>query len=686
MIFMRKFIAPLLLLLLVIVVFHSWFLPGVLSTFDFLYFSPIMMKDASVIPYAWGWHIGFDGLSRFISPYSWILPFISIPQFIFGRLGMDWSFIARIMYLYPFLIFMIVSPILLIRYVFPKNRFYLLSILVFSFNTYSLLLAGGEVFLALAYALSPMVLIIFMKIINCTEYRVSSIKYSIIAGLLLSVQIIFDPRITYVTMSAVMLYLVLSIKLSRKKILYTLQLILYTLVIPLGATVLLHAFWIIPSLLYGSNPVEALGAAYSTSDAVKYLSFAKFENTISLLHSNWPENIFGKVYFMRSEFLLIPILAFSSMFFLKNLKNNKEKLYIIFFASLGLIGAFLSKGVNDPFGDMYSWMFKNIPGFIMFRDPAKWYLLVAISYSVLIPFTVWKVYELIKFKTNNLKFKIAKYTPALFIFLILCYLLFLIRPAILGQVGGMLKTTVVPNDYVKLEKFLYNQKGFYRTLWVPSKQRFGYYSNTHPEISAQVLFNLYENNILLEKLSDSNTENFLREASIKYVIVPYDSEGEIFLTDRKYNKKLYIETIGEINKVTWLKRHDGFGSIAVFEVSSSKDHFYISEKNVSSNKKVKYKFINPTKYKVTVENVNKGDILVFSESFDSKWIIKNENNIHSQKYNKLFNSFILPKSGTYSLIVYYEPQDWVNIGLIVSGLTLTLILIFFGFGYLTKRW
>src|ERR1035437_3871302 len=147
--FMRKLVAPFLLLLLIIFIFHAWFLSGLLSTFDFPYYSSLMMKDASVMPYAWGFHASLDGLARFISPYSWVLPFINIPQVVFGRLGMDWPIIERIVYFYPLLILLIISPVVLFKTVFPKNKFYLMAIIIFSFNTYSLLLFSGEIFVAL---------------------------------------------------------------------------------------------------------------------------------------------------------------------------------------------------------------------------------------------------------------------------------------------------------------------------------------------------------------------------------------------------------------------------------------------------------------------------------------------------------------------------------------------------------
>lgn len=697
--FMRKLIGPFLFLLLVVAVFRSWFFPGLLSAFDFPYYSPLMIKSASIFPYAWGWHIGFDGFAGFLSPYSWVFPLIYIPQIVFGNLGMDWAFIERITYLYPLLILLLFSPIVLFRTIFPKNKFYLFSIIIFSFNTYALLLASGEVFVALAYSLIPVILAIFIKIINSIKYSIFSIKYSVIAGIIISLQIMLDPRVTYVTISMValyaifsILYLVFSKKLIKQKIFNTLYLILYVFIIPGIIAFLLQAFWILPTVFYGVNPVKSLGAGYSSLDAVKFLSFAKLENTISLLHSNWPENIFGKVYFMRPEFLILPILAYVSLFFIPKIKDQKTKIYILFFALLGIIGAFLAKGSNEPFGVIYQWMFNYFPGFIMFRDPAKWYPLVAVSYSILIPFSIWKIYEWLRSQSRFMIYDLRFMTKNkvinvqnLFLLLFISYLLFLIRPALLGQVGGLLKTTSVPSDYLRLEKFLADKPNYFRTLWVPSKQKFGYYSNNHPEISAQTLFNNSSINTLSKKLSEQTAEIFLEEISVKYVIVPYDSEKEIFLKDRKYDEKLYKKTIKDVEKIKWLKKINGFGKIAVFEVPNPKDHFYISnqqpaisnQRSAISNQEVSYQYISSVEYSVTVKNVKKGDRLVFTESFDSKWVAKTSDyTLRAIRYN-LFNSFVLPKDGNYSLKIYYTPQDFVNIGIVISvgSFIISLILL-----------
>ena len=171
-------------------------------------------------------------------------------------------------------------------------------------------------------------------------------------------------------------------------------------------------------------------------------------------------------------------------------------------------------------------------------------------------------------------------------------------------------------------------------------------------------------------MSEGKTEKLLEEASIKYIIVPFDSENEIFLTDRKYDNKLYLETVNQIKVIKWLKQIGEFGKIVVFEKADYKNHFW----SLNQNLKINYRYINPTEYEVDIENAKKGDVLVFSESYDKNWqaISSSKFRVQSSKFNNKFNSFVLSADGNYSLKVYYSLQDYVGIGLVISVVALVI--------------
>jgi hypothetical protein len=687
-----KRLLPLLFLSTIIVAaYHAWFMSGILTGGDFNTTFPSMYLNAFVYPYAWYWNQG-SALGGNAIPLLWTYFSYAVASLIFGKiLGLYWGIFERVAYFYPFLLIGIVSSITLAKYIFSKKIYAIFTALLFLVNTYILMIAeGGQIWILLAYSLSPLALYLFIKSINAgvDNFQRINLKLAILTGLVFSLLIMFELRIAYIVLLAGFIYWFLRF-LEKRELKVFLKAFIFAFLIPGILSLGIHAFWLFPTIILRQNPANQLGTAYTTANAVQFFSFAKLENTISLLHPNWPENIFGKTYFMRPEFLLLPILAFLALLFIRRNGEARERIYIIFFAILGIIGAFLAKGANEPFGGVYLWMFSHIPGFIMFRDPTKWYLLVAISYSILIPYSMYKIFEWLKlrnkFSISNFQFPIKNkfFNPQnLFLIIISISLILLVYPAFLGELKGTFKPSSIPSEYVGLENFLSSQKTFSRILWVPQVQRFGLNSIAHPGVSSESFYGKYEIQQVLDELKKGKAERVLEEFAIKYIIVPYDTEGEIYLKDRKYDQALYLKTLNEVSKISYLKKVDGFGKIGVFEIAGVKEHFW----SPSNSLNVNYENINPVEYKVAVKNAKKGDVIVFAESYDQKWIAKNsEFKIQSLEFGGIFNSFVLPKEGDYSLEIYYTPQDYVNIGVGVSVISLVFIFGSLAFLIIKKK-
>lgn len=86
---------------------------------------------------------------------------------------------------------------------------------------------------------------------------------------------------------------------------------------------------------------------------------------------------------------------------------------------------------------------------------------------------------------------------------------------------------------------------------------------------------------------------------------------------------------------------------------------------------VTYKQINPTKYQVLIRNLNKPVVLVFSQNFDLLWKLNNQS---SFPIYSLLNGFLIKQDGEY--IVEFEPQKFVYPGLMITGLTVIMIVLF----------
>lgn len=414
-------------------IYRPWItLSGSLSSGDWPYLYTYYIKQFSWVPE-----------QRFL----WLAPYYQILTKIIINFGLSWHLVERLLWFVPWVGICIYSSWKLTRS--------WLGVLIYTTNTYALMLVGGgQMGVAMAYAMAPAVLV---------------------NRWLLPVQVMFDPRIALLT-------LIIALRKNSKQFVF-----------PVLITVVLHSYWWIPLL---KNP-SILSTQFheATADAVKYLSFASFSNSLSLLHPNWPENIFGKVYFQRPEFLIIPIIAFAT------LRLNK------YFALLVLIGAFLAKGTNEPFGGIYLWLFNNIPGFSLFRDPTKFYLFLALGYSVLI---------------SGIK-------KPIFAFLFVLFWIFTIRESITGSLTGTFKPVEISSEYQQLKNP--------DVAWYPKKSRFSFSGYDY----------------------DANKK-------FQYIVVPDDIRGEIFVTDRMYDKEKRQDAILFIATMSGLRRLEEYKELAVFEV------------------------------------------------------------------------------------------------------------------------
>lgn len=635
---------------IVFLVFRNWFITSEIIGGDWPYFFPENLREVKLFPPLWTSYRGngVGGINPLLNLYLFqavlVVPFVQ-------WFGLSWNTVYKFGWFGLFLFLSVVSSRRLIRILFRTllNLWReVLGITIFLTNTYVLMLVGGgQLGVALAYSVAPLVLAQFMELIKSGNF-----KRSIIAGLVLTVQAMFDPRIAYITMVGVGLYYIFNLKAQNLKLLFINLFLVFGM--PSLVTLGLHAFWILPLVKSGFG-LEGLGGVLAGTGMAKFLSFASFSNTISLLHPNWPENIFGKTYFMRPGFLLVPLLAYSSLLFVNNQKSRKN---ILFFSLLALLGAFLAKGANPPFGGIYLWLFRHVPGFVLFRDPTKFYLLVVLPYSVLIPYALCKLGKMKNF----------------FTFIFVLFWLFTIKEAVMGQLGGTFKTREVPKEYLRLKDFIYQQPEFFRTLWLPRQQRFAFCSKIHPCVEAGPLFQATNSAELTQQLRSKGSQQLLSELGIKYLIIPYDSLGELFLRDRRYNEEERMEIEKQADSIHWFKKIQT-GKTSVYETPSHKDHFWLEGEG-----RLSYKMISPAKYKVSVDTSSPTK-LVFSENFSPSWVaITGDETIRSEKTIHNLNSFKLNKIGSYSLEIYFLRQNYLYYGLVISfvaflGVIITLFML-----------
>jgi hypothetical protein len=437
----------------------------------------------------------------------------------FATIGFPWWVTDKLLWSLPILI-SIISSWKLARHLSLSKILSVITSIIYMTNTYFLLLfGGGQLGVVLGYSLAPYVLLRFIDLIDSkivsASFKIYELKQGLQAGLWLALLIAFDLRLAYLIIGSAMLYYLLNATRTVECSKVLIQ-IVSVFVIPGIIAALLHMFWMLP-IVMGGEGISGLEGEYTGPGMLKFLSVADLSHALSLLHPNWPENLFGKVYFLQPEFLVLPILAFSSLHFINHkISNNK----LLFFSLLTLIGSFFAKGVNAPFGGIYQWLFTNIPGFIMFRDPTKFYLFIAIGYSVLIPFVLERINKKV----------------LLFVFII--YWIFTIRAVFMGQVSGNFHPQTLTAEYIQLKNELVSDQVPSRTLWIPRADEFAFSSEIHPVLTSDELFHNASVSAMVNFVNTAEFEKTIRENGVGYVVVPEDTEKNIFLTDYKFNNML----------------------------------------------------------------------------------------------------------------------------------------------------
>lgn len=659
-------------------IFFVWFTSPETIGGDWPTYSQEFLQERKFFPSLWSSYRGLGGAVTPVLNLETFQAFLIVPWV--NWLGLPWSLVYRVGWFGLFLVLGIVSSLTLSGIIIfgPSRRWVqAVSVLIYLTNTYVLmLLSGGQMGVALAYALFPLVLFQFIKLGNYVLLEKKFVAGGILtAGFVLSLEIVFDVRLAYLAAAAVALYWLFLMcwqlfhrDLSEKGNKLNPRLIIISMTVPISLAFLLNAFWLLPAALTASRTVSELGAIYTSSSSVPFFSFADFSHTLSLLHPNWPENIFGKTYFLQPGFLLLPIIAFASLLFISKKNKSDHQFSLVYFNLLALVGIFLAKGANEPLGGIYIWLFDHIPGFVMFRDPTKWYVYIATSYAVLIPFAAEMMISLIKdrFAGSKGMSVLGNVMRLMVVFVWIA----LIWQAFFGKLGGTLQHHDIPKEYTRYAKFIADQPNFFRTLWVPKQPRFSPVSDLHPTFSSEFITSASVAAEFVKRFDKPDTRDRLTELAVKYIVIPYDALGEIFLDDRHYDPKQRAGWDKYLDGVGWIKKLSADG-ITVYETSKYNDHFWVTGGKISG-----YRMISPDRYDVSL-TAQTPTVLYFSERFHPGWRLRFENEtIVSKKTPSGLNSFVIPRGFTGDIQVFFYPEVYAKWGRIVSIVTLAGVAAF----------
>lgn len=507
--------------------YGRWFLPGDLTWGDWQTWFAQGLADWRQFNIWWDQTHAFGQSIFDIGSAIWA-PFFWLSGQLNQIFNLPFSVISKLIWFGPFVLFSLISLPIFWRVFFPRDQHgWFWAMLLYSFNPYILLLTmGGHISVAIVYALTPLLIALTQKSI-----QEKSLFWPLLSAILWIVASYYEIRI--VTLVILLTIIIILWQINRRKFWRFIGLIFYYGL----ALALAHFWWLVPFLRQSDKvgvPLENLRVDRS------YLDFL---HTLLLYHSQWPDNVLGKINPIAPIFVLIPIVIILTIW-----QSWQKKYYFGIVTLLTIFylgGAFLAKGTQLPLGDVYRLLFDNVPFFKLFRDASKFLLIVAFSASLL-----WGLF----FELWQKNARLSK--TALGGFLMMAFLFFgLWLPATNSSFRGTFLRKELPKDYQFLKKKISAHDQFDRTIWLPRYSRFSYFSSTHPR-SGLIDLTYHEWKDLVPKPGEADSffrnpiSQFLfNSASVRYLAIPYDSGNDIY---KDYQPKDSYRALAD--QVPWLKK------------------------------------------------------------------------------------------------------------------------------------
>lgn len=531
----------LLILVPVFFVFKTFFLPGPLVWGDAPYIYAEGLKELVAQPSAW---TNLGNNFGAVNSILWISPIMLLYGLLHNLFQLGNDLIIRILFYFPSVLLSVASPILLARYLKLSKTVQFFSGLIFSLNTYFLLLIdGGQVGIALAYSLFPLGLLFLRKLIDKPGHKTFFLSLAVTF-----LMVIVDPRVAAICLLTFILWVLIEWlvgggikKVKNLKYLF-----------PLGLGVItLSSYWLIPLLKVGGQ---------SLSLEVSRLQLLSLLNPLLLFQPHWPLNEFGRVFPPPFYFIGIPILIFGSLL----LGKKKDSLV---FVLLFLIFAFLTKGETPPLGGLYRWVLSTVPLFSAFRDSSKFFAPLALFAGFLIGTTVEKL------------------NSKILAFGIYIFLLFLISPALAGKMNFVLSERQHSGDYKIVYENLRNKDGFFRTVWFPERYPLAFYTQDRPALDAKGLANFRPfasmNVGTFDLFNFMHNEQFLEWfdlLGIKYLVFSGDPRKVSF---NEKEQKNWNDLLALTATTSGLLKADWETDLSVYEVPETKPRIFAVDKIIA---------------------------------------------------------------------------------------------------------
>ncbi len=368
---------PFVLSVLTILSHREWFnINSILFYHDWQYRTNLAVSQ--IINFGYATWLGYTDLG-----YPNIQMGAFLPTYIWGLIG-NYDIGVKLTYLLPIAFLSVLAPYYLLKNITKDKKLSFLGALLYGFSTYILMRSVSHLPIAFVYSLTPIIILIFIKLLDNF-----SVKNILTFVFIYSLGCFYEIRIMYIV--SIILFFYFFVFFDKKKFWKC----KFRYLLLAGLIVFINLFWLLPVIISDKQSFLAVmdrGLWGNQYFSMLYsLAFFDFE---------WTGGYGGysiKLHPIEIYNWLIPALSIFSLWQIKNEKNYNKK-YIIFFALILLIGLLLTKQSAEPLSNLYLWLYSNFPGFSLFREASKFYLLLGIGYLGLFVFGIKYLFSLINKK------------------------------------------------------------------------------------------------------------------------------------------------------------------------------------------------------------------------------------------------------------------------------------------------
>lgn len=489
--------------------------------------------------------------------------------------------------------------------------------------------------------------------------------------------------------------------------------------ITLFTIIFLNLFWILPFLTTYLFKEPSIDQDYSTNLIDVYVRYSSVAYPFVFLNRSFD---FSKSLYGRFDILIV-ILCFMlwGLFILVSIVGRVKNVNRIKYIILILILLLFSFGPVEGIGSLFKFALDNIPGFIMFR-----------SYQnvLLFLFGIVMFYLLILSESNRYILRILQGIS------IMSLMIFIFAK----DMKVLDRSTDIPDEYFQVQKIINQDKVQNKVLLLPLSE-YDYYSwdKYQDKYFLEAFFNkgiIYHRPTLSDKYLESKFNEFtetdsgiidqkeLQQMNVKYVLnrkdmidfyTPLKNEipGEKIFTS-EYIDLYKIEgtlPIIEADNASFYKINPTKYKVQLYNLAKDSQFDFLNKKNIGWNL-----YLNPIKSNskdcnVIQEYNNEGKNIkecehtqqffegeelsylwkrpVFEDShklvydYANQWTIDTEYikaNFYKSYYKENSDGSI-----DIELTLYFKPQSYFYLGIIISGTTLILCLGYLGYVFYRKR-